>query len=375
MRRKQTAALLVLIGAGIGAAHAPVRAGDLVSKRKSIVRYAVTDLGVLPGFEHGIIATGINNRGQIVGTAIDDANHARAFLWEKGQMRDLNAAPGHWDWRAAAINDAGQIVGTAFDQKVQPGHAAAQTLWLWEKGQARILYAPPTPTYIYVKGINKSGRIAAEVNRDYGMYGYISDGGPMRELFQGDLGAINDNNELAVWIGSQHPHTSGADWGTPKSKLPPRDFGGLLWKDGRKTIFNIESSSFGYSSPLLLNDRGDVAGSDGGNYYFIPKGKPARIIAKNIHGLRLIGMNDQGQIVGNDSGNGNAAVLLEEGRELNLNRLIPTSFAWHLSAAGGINARGQIICNANGPLIVNGQQKYVSRAFLLIPVKPQTVAP
>jgi probable HAF family extracellular repeat protein len=84
------------------------------------------DLGTLPGCVHSEAAA-INTQGQIVGTAYDTKRHreegteyvagknSRAFLWQAGQMVDLNCLAalrkGQKLEEARAINDRGQIVG------------------------------------------------------------------------------------------------------------------------------------------------------------------------------------------------------------------------------------------------------------------------
>lgn len=74
-------------------------AGNVVSR---------TDLGVLG--ESFSYAYGLNENGQAVGTSDD-----RAFLWDGGELIDLNdRIPGGAGWHlqgATAINDAGEIVG------------------------------------------------------------------------------------------------------------------------------------------------------------------------------------------------------------------------------------------------------------------------
>jgi len=87
----------------------------------------ITDLGTFGGNESG--ATGINNRGQIVGVALNtipdpyslvdlnlgstNGTQSRAFLWEKGQMRDLGTLGGSDAW-ATGINQRGQIIGISY---------------------------------------------------------------------------------------------------------------------------------------------------------------------------------------------------------------------------------------------------------------------
>jgi probable HAF family extracellular repeat protein len=75
------------------------------------------DLGTPPGAVSSD-ALGINNLGQIVGTAIMDPTNgtSHAFLWEEGVMYDLNTRiPPNSGWKlemACAINDRGLIVGS-----------------------------------------------------------------------------------------------------------------------------------------------------------------------------------------------------------------------------------------------------------------------
>jgi len=64
------------------------------------------------------LASGINDRGQVVGRSIAANGEDHAFLWYGGVMLDLNdAIPSGSGWtltEAASINDTGQIVGFGF---------------------------------------------------------------------------------------------------------------------------------------------------------------------------------------------------------------------------------------------------------------------
>jgi len=72
-----------------------------------------TDLGTLGGASSE--ARGINEQGEVVGTAQNAAGQPRAFLWRNGEMTDLNTLiPPGTGWileSAAGISDGGQIVG------------------------------------------------------------------------------------------------------------------------------------------------------------------------------------------------------------------------------------------------------------------------
>jgi len=72
----------------------------------------VTDLGSLGGHSIGYA---IDNLGRVVGESLDSTGNVRAFLWQEGQMVDLNSLiPAESGWTllcAIAINNHGQIVG------------------------------------------------------------------------------------------------------------------------------------------------------------------------------------------------------------------------------------------------------------------------
>jgi probable HAF family extracellular repeat protein len=70
----------------------------------------MTDLGTLPGGNFSS-ATGINDRGQVVGYASVASGAFHAFLFEDGVMTDLGALPGNTFTVAFAINNRGQMVG------------------------------------------------------------------------------------------------------------------------------------------------------------------------------------------------------------------------------------------------------------------------
>jgi probable HAF family extracellular repeat protein len=76
------------------------------------------DLGTLPSHQFSQ-ANGINSRRQVVGVSFDGAGDFRAFLWEGGEMTDLNdlAGPGFTGVLRDArdVNEQGQITGSAVD--------------------------------------------------------------------------------------------------------------------------------------------------------------------------------------------------------------------------------------------------------------------
>jgi probable HAF family extracellular repeat protein len=75
----------------------------------------ICDLGTLD--EGGTAeAWGVNHRGQVVGTSCPPTGNCKAFLWENGEMKDLNRFKGNYPdhlENAMDINALGHVVGRA----------------------------------------------------------------------------------------------------------------------------------------------------------------------------------------------------------------------------------------------------------------------
>jgi probable HAF family extracellular repeat protein len=123
------AGVIALLAAGGSAAASAGRwvAHDLGAQ----VSYDSGDGGLYVGSDDGRI----NERGQVVG-ATWDGSHARAFLWEHGQLRYLGVLPGDTDSSAVGVNDRGQIVAVSW--KGSAGYEKPRA-FLWESGKMRAL--------------------------------------------------------------------------------------------------------------------------------------------------------------------------------------------------------------------------------------------
>ena len=92
-------------------------------------------------------ATGVNNRGQVVGWAETEVHDPtcnspqvlqfRAVVWEPGKerKRELRPFPGDSTSAATAINDRGQVVGISGDCDVAVGEFSARHAVLWQGDQ------------------------------------------------------------------------------------------------------------------------------------------------------------------------------------------------------------------------------------------------
>jgi probable HAF family extracellular repeat protein len=90
------------------------------------------DLGTLGGNSEATQAFGINNSGAVVGVSQTLSEEMHAFVWRNGVMQDLGTLGGDSSY-AYAINRAGQIVGgsrTSTSPQFNAGHA-----FIWERGR------------------------------------------------------------------------------------------------------------------------------------------------------------------------------------------------------------------------------------------------
>jgi probable HAF family extracellular repeat protein len=73
-------------------------------------------MGILPG-DGAAFATGINNRGQVVGSTFNSIGWSHGFIWQDGVLTDLNTLNPEesnlYIIAASNINERGQISGMA----------------------------------------------------------------------------------------------------------------------------------------------------------------------------------------------------------------------------------------------------------------------
>jgi probable HAF family extracellular repeat protein len=104
----------------------------------------MTDLGTLSG-DFSSLASEINDDGQVVGQSCDMNFNCRSFLWENGSMTDLNilipAGSSLHLLSGQGINSRGEIVGSALDQTsgevlgflAVPDHNGRETIQLGQQ--------------------------------------------------------------------------------------------------------------------------------------------------------------------------------------------------------------------------------------------------
>jgi len=129
------------------------------------------------GGNHGF-ATGVNNRGQVVGwaeTPVHDPTctgaqvlQFRAVMWEpkKGTTRELPPFPGDSTSAATAINESGRVVGISGDCDQAVGRFSARHAVLWDHGTVTEIPNLGGTTWHTPMDINERGDVVGFSNPD-----------------------------------------------------------------------------------------------------------------------------------------------------------------------------------------------------------------
>jgi probable HAF family extracellular repeat protein len=285
---------------------------------------SVIDLGTLGGNESS--AFGVNDRGQVVGcaaNAVPDSfgfcfgvpQQSRAFLWQRGGMKDLGTLGGP-DALAELVNDRGQVAGWSLTDSTVNAVTGIPTQhpFLWEKGEMRDLGTIGGTKVYLVNSLNNRGHVVGGmyVAGDQSYHPFLWDGDSLKDLgtFGGDFGSADWINEAGDVVG----------WALTAENQSHA----FLWQKG------------------LLTDLGTVDGDPSSTAFVV---------------------NSKRQVVGATQDNNFSyvhAFLWERGSIVDLNALIPDDSRVRLMAAVGLNDRGEIVAQG---VLPNGDL----HAFLLIP--------
>ncbi|MGA5302775.1 hypothetical protein ACPCHT_22790 [Nucisporomicrobium flavum] len=184
---------------------------------------------------------GVNDRGQVVGTANYDNGNRRAFLWERGHYR-LLPVPGGMNSAVVGINNRGQIIGVVSRR----GTTAEQAV-LWQRGRMIRLGTLGGATSRPV-AINDRGQVIGNsaVRHSSAEHPFRWWHGRMTHLLAhtkatgGRVSALSDTGLM----------TGNADVGSGEARP-------VIWRNGRMRVLDVP----GYLAIAeAINDRGDVAG-------------------------------------------------------------------------------------------------------------------
>lgn len=339
-------------------------------------RYAVTDLGTLPGGDHSG-AYAINSAGQIVGWSAsgeDNAAEAKrnglignhAVLWEKSVPRDLGLLKGFPYSAARAINSKGQVVG-GWEVHHIPGAGGGPAglfqTFLWQHRQRTIL------DLYTITAINGSGQVVGQVSvphlgqRHPALWaqGKTTDLGLLPGGAEGIANGINTRGQIVGWISGEAANKTNSDY---------RAF---LYTDGKMTNLGgpaIGEGDYGvnFSQAYAINDNGQIVGTSAFRAVMWQDGKKRLLgdLGSQYYENTAYAINNKGQIVGTADGGGDQnsrAFVYISSKMYDLNGLIPADSSWVLLDARGINDKGQIVGS--------GTHGGKDRAFLLTPTTEQ----
>lgn len=320
------------------------------------VSYTVLDLGTLGGNRSS--ASGLNNRGQVVGHSETSDGSIHAFLYDGGTMVDLGTLGGKESY-AYRINDAGVIVGRAENE------AGLYRAFLTRSGISMVDIglldsSLQMQEFSTALGINMRGHVVGyrhqpgdHMTAHNRVFRFVDNRAEDLGTFGGEDGvvtAINDAGQMAGSFGND-PHADYADrqafvTSVAGVGVPLGTLGGRI------------------SVALDLNEAGQVVGNsqrpDGEFHGFVYRSNALVDIGTLPRGRQSFayGINRGGHVVGAAESAGMLrAVVYRDGVLTDLNTYIPATAGWLLMEARGINDSGQIV----GTGVIDGQQ----HAFLL----------
>ena len=302
---RSIASLAVIVLAGLSLAVPQWAPAQSVSPQYSIIDVPFSS----PIFGYSTSATGINDRGQIVGSYVSDVHYGFAytlsgFVYDHGVYTsfDVPGTPsfGVNQTYANGINNLGQIIGSYYDSDPEWGDVLRG--FLYDHGVITTL-SPPDVNGLetQARGINDRGQIVGfyfDLNftirgfmYDHGVYTHIDFPGAVDTRAFG----INNRGEIVgfYYDSNWHAHV-------------------FLYDHGAYTVLEDPAAAYSDPSinPLGINDRGQIVGSDFDDH-FVAHGflydhgvytrfdaPNAGVSLNNYSGTFATGINARGEIVG-----------------------------------------------------------------------------
>ena len=295
----------------------------------------IINLGTLDGNQSAGI--GVNNAGQVTGFALNTTpdswglacpcgTQSRAFLWQKGVMRDLGTLGGP-DSFGQFVNDGGHVVGFSFTNNI------------------------PNPT---------TGMPTLDP--------FLWDGRKMRDLgtLGGTFGAVTDMNNKDQVIGTSNLEGD-------------IDTHAFMWEPTKPKMRDLRTLGGTFAIPTMLNQGGTVVGVATNTNDELLHAVLWRNFA--IHDLGTVpgdgcswawGLNSRDQVVGISlpfpcDFSVAHAFLWDKGLMLDLNTLIPSDSSLQLVYGVAINDDGEIIGIGVPPGVSPSDVEVLGHAYVLIP--------
>lgn len=325
--------------------HAQVKSGPAIG------RYSIVDIGTLGGKKSW--ANCVNDRGQVVGSALTIEGVSHAFLYERGTIKQLDDA-GRFGCQALGINRQGQVVGAV--SVTLKSNEVTFVGFVYRNGKLkRMGTLGGTSSWVYA--VNDKGvAIGDAYDAHHYKHAVIFHNGKAR-----DLGTFGGAQGEANGINAQGDVVGGAD--TARS-----DTHAFLLSHSRMadlgTLGGRVSHAYGVNSARLVVGSAQLRNG----YYHAFEYKTGK-----MHDIGTLGgeesqaasVNRTGTIVGtSDMPDGTRrAFKYERGVMRDLNTAIDRREGWTLTNALSISDNGYIV----GVGVHNG----LEHGYLLSPVIPK----
>jgi probable HAF family extracellular repeat protein len=293
------------------------------------------DLGLLPGGGIGGVSGDVNDRGQVVGTALntvpDPCNISglptqfRAFLWQNGAMQDLGTLGGP-DASAFFINDHGQITGISHTESIDPVTGCPSVHpFFWQNG-AMLDIGTLGGIEAQPQSLNQLGQVVgiSLIAGNQALHPFLWSNGQLT-----DLGTLGGNEGETNFINDRGDIVGEADLPGPA----PEVHHAVLWKHGKIVDLGVLPGDL-CSHAFYLNSRGQIVGSS----------------------------TDE-----ESCSFGKRAMLWDSRGPTDLNTLIPSGATLNLTHAFAINERGEIAGFGVPPDCEPGEVSVCGHAYMLIP--------
>ncbi len=302
-------------------------------------RYRLTDLGPVaygdaPAInsrsEVALTAPTARGKGFVAATVISPR---RVCLWRAGRRTSLGTLPGYGSTIGGVLNDRGEVAGTLDQTTDGAAMLTDEHAFLWSRGRLEDISDYPVTQVramnnrgqIVGSGTN-SGRPVSDDPQEIKPYAFLYSGGRMTDLGWGVAQAINDRGQV-----------SGVD-----------DQGNaVIWERGKAKVLSGVRAGREIIGRALVNDRGQVAVSNGQAVYLWASGRAVALpLPPGAFDAEVDAISDTGDVVGAAQVGGKTdyhALLWRRGRICDLNASLPSKSGWLLERATGINRRGRIV--------------------------------
>lgn len=243
----------------------------------------MTDLGTLGFPTAQSEAKGINNNGVVVGN-VGTGDPNKAFIWENGVQTEIG--PPQVLKSAYGVNGSKQVVG----QFVIPAGGGDKHAFLWQNGTLTDLGTLGGP-YSIAWDINPNGQVVGKATTTSTERPFLWHNGVMVDLgtLGGSAGAAYGINDMGQVVGS--------------AATPEKALSAFVWNEGVMTDLGA-LGGFNSSSAEAINNDGVVVGlASGGSFICDPRlgmGLLQDMIPQQSgwSGLRPLDINNSGWIVG-----------------------------------------------------------------------------